>query len=138
VEFGFHNQDLAVRTADGHNFVLLEALVYTTKDGRTIRVPIGGTSDGISTPRFIWNIISPFGPQWFPGILHDGGYRDTLEELQPDGTWEHVTLARYECDELIEEALLSHGVGEVETETIYKNLRLFGDKAFEADRAKKS
>jgi len=130
----FVNTDLAVRSKDGHNFILLENLVFVRKDGTQIRARVASTTDGISTPRFIWTIIPPFGQQWFPGILHDAAYRDTLDMMNPDGKWIPFTMTRDEADSLIREALLSNGVGVVETETIYAALRQYGQAAFDQDR----
>jgi hypothetical protein len=134
MSYGFKNLSLAVRTYDGHNFILLEPLEYVTQDGRVLRAIDGGSTDGISTPRFVWDIIPPFGPEWFPGLLHDAGYHNFLQELQPDGTWTQLTLSRFECDELMKEALAAQGVADVEIETIYYSLRLGGGSAFDSDR----
>ena len=63
------------RTRDFRNFELLTNIDYLTKDGRTIRAPIGTSTDLFSTPQAIWNLIPPSGPMdcvcAFCAIIHD-------------------------------------------------------------------
>ena len=133
----FINETIAARTSDGHNFILLEPLTYLTDDNRLLRAPVGATTDGISTPDFIWNIIPPFGKTWFSGVLHDAGYRDTLEICTDveTNTWVKAHYTQEQCDDLMKESLLAHGVGEFEAEVIYHALATFGSSAFHTDRS---
>jgi hypothetical protein len=133
----FINETIAARTEDGHNFVLLEPLTYCANDSRLLRAPVGATTDGISTPDFIWNIIPPFGATWFSGVLHDAGYRDTLQICTDveNNIWEPAHYTQDQCDLLMRESLLAHGVGVLEVEVIYHALSTFGSTAFHADRA---
>jgi hypothetical protein len=118
---GFASTTLAVRTADGHNVVLLEPLVYVTKSGETITVPAGATSDGASTPRFLWPTIPPFGMYWLAAVLHDYLYRRTQKP-------------KAECDNLLLEAMESLGVEKVLASAIYEGVNIGGQAAFDADR----
>lgn len=120
--YGFAKTDIAVRTTDGHNCVLLEDLVYVAADGRTFTALAGSDTDGASTPQAVWTILPPFGPYWLATVLHDFNYRCTQ-------------LPREECDDLLLEAMASLGVNFATRETIYRAVRTFGEKAFDADRA---
>ena len=141
INFGFKNQTLNVASSDGQNVILLEPLIYVRKDGITIRNRAGATSDGLSTPRIVWDILPPFGKPWFSGIIHDGGYRGTLEILTPAGNWMPLPLAYCDeayCDSLIKEAMESQGVNALEVETIFVALKECGWRAFDEDRKKLS
>ncbi len=133
----FTNKTLQTTSVDGKNFILLEALVFVMGNGLTVRAPIGSGSDGVSTPRYVWTIIPPFGKTWFPGILHDAAYRNTLEMETHGGRWIPARFDRQQADELMLEALTAQGVDEVERQTIYRALREFGQVAFDEDRAAK-
>jgi len=117
----FKNTDLAVRTSDGRNIVLLEDLVYVTEAGETIIVPVGSTADGCSTPREVWNLLPPFGQYWLAAVLHDFLYRKT-------------TRTQAECDLLFLEAMKSLDVDLLIRETIYEGVHLGGSWAFNDDR----
>lgn len=132
---GFQNAEpLLVRTADGHNVVLQEPLVYHSTQGHTYRVPAGATSDGISTPPILWQRLAPFGPWWYPGVLHDSFYRNTLEMQAIDGTWAKVTLTKEYSDWLFKDAMLNNGVLEIDANIIFEGVNLCGTHAFNEDR----
>lgn len=118
---GFSVEKLRVETSDGHNFTLLDGFTYTTKSGEVISVPAGTTSDGASTPKAMWNIIPPFGPYWKAAFLHDFLYRYTQKSKEY-------------CDNIIDEAMDSLGVNDIEADTIYEGVHLLGWSSFEGDR----
>ncbi len=133
----FKNQTLDVRTGDGIDDTLLEGLYYTAKDGTQYCAPVGSTTDGLSVPRCVQNIIPPTGGDWFSGVLHDAAYRNQLQKLNTENQqWEIASLEKSACDLLILEALESQGVGLIERETIYRAVSLFGESSFAEDRAK--
>ena len=135
----FLNKDgLQVCSKDGHDFVLCEALMYLSNQGHTYRVPSGSTTDGISTPKELWAKYPPFGNWWFPGILHDAGYRDTLEIQDIEGAWHPTTLTKEMIDWLFKEAMVNNGVSEWDAEIIFQGVNQFGTMAFVEDRKKKS
>jgi hypothetical protein len=104
------------------------------KDGRLIRAAIGTLTDGVSTPRSVWNVIAPF-DWWMCGVLHDAAYKDTIEMLDPvKNTWDKLTMTEAQANDLLDEALISRGCGEVERNTIYIALKAFGKFAFNDDR----
>lgn len=119
---GFHELPLKVSSSDGRNFVLLAPFSFVTKAGDIITVPIGAESDGASTPRGTWNVLPPFGKYWPAAFLHDFLYR-------------YTTLPKAECDNLLNEAMESLGVEEVERIAIYEGVHLGGQTAFDQDRS---
>jgi len=138
MEKGFQNKTLDVRTGDGADDVLLEPLLYIASDGKFYRVPIGGSTDGISTPSAIRNIpgFNSTGDDWFSGVLHDSAYRNELEVCDALGIWSKANLTQDKADALILDAMESQGVGFIRRHTIYRALRMFGSFAFASDRAK--
>ena len=131
----FKNTTLDIRTGDGIDDTLLEGLYYTANDGTQDCAPVGGTTDGLSVPRAVINIIPPYGGDWFSGVLHDSAYRDQLQKLDVEtNQWIPASLPKPACDLLILEALASQGVSLIERETIYKAVSLFGDDSFNQDR----
>ena len=70
---------------------------------------------------------------FFPTVAHDCGYRDTLEEF--DGTnWNHITLTRQECDDLLLELMQDNFTPEDEAKLVYTVVSEFGQAAFNNDR----
>ena len=120
----FSTNKLRVETSDGLNMVLLEPFTYTTKSGEVIIVPAGTTSDGASTPRLIWREIPPFGTYWMAAYLHDYLYRDSDKPKDF-------------CDNVLLEAMECLGVNQIEADTIFQGVHLFGWAAFEGDRKSK-
>ena len=119
---GFQTAFADCRTSDGRNVVLLCPLVFVTKAGKAITLVAGASSDGTSTPAFIWTLIPPFGKYWMPAILHDFLYRCTQ-------------LPKSECDSTFLEAMLAQGVGRFEAQVIYEGVHLGGSSSFAQDRA---
>ena len=132
---GFLTITVDVRTSDGLDDTLLGPIEFLCQDGRKFRAPTGGTTDGLSVPRTLQNIIPATGSDWMSGVLHDSAYRDQLEIFNPDtNEWARAGLCQKASDDLLLEALESQGVGWTMRQTIYRALRLFGSKAFNEDR----
>jgi hypothetical protein len=119
---GFINAFISATSGDGRIFTLLEPLVYVARSGEVVTVPAGTPTDGASTPGPIWNTVPPFGKYWLAAIMHDYLYRFT-------------TRPKDECDILFLEAMLYCGVDVVEAHAIYEGVHLFGQSAFDEDRA---
>ena|ERR1017187_6394641 len=132
---GFQCTDIDVRTSDGLNDSLLEDMPYTSEAGVQYRAPFGGTTDGLSVPRCLQNIIPATGGDWMSGVLHDSAYRNQLEVLL-NNVWEKANLTQKASDNLLLEAMKSQGVNVVMRYIIWGALRLFGWKAFKDDRKK--
>jgi len=128
---------------DGRNWRLLEPLVYKCKDGRLIRAAVGTLTDGVSTPRIIWNQFSPF-DYWMCGVIHDAAYKDTVEICatfdaglgfwKPDYVWTKYTMNEAQANDLIDEALESRGCEIIVRNTVFNALRIAGKFAFNDDR----
>jgi hypothetical protein len=118
---GFSVTELKVSSSDGHNFVLLEAFTYTTKDGTVIEVPVGTTSDGASTPKTLWSTIPPFGTYWMAAYLHDYLYRNSK-------------YPKNFCDNVLYEAMCTLMVPAYEAKVIYEGVALAGQYSFDKDR----
>jgi Protein of unknown function (DUF1353) len=135
--YGFQNLSLEVKTRDGLDDVLLEALRFVDAQGRHWRAPIGSTTDGLSTPKIIRCLpgYDATGDDWWSGVLHDAAYRNTLE-IETDGNWKKADLTQADSDALILAAMVTQRVGWWRRHIIYWALRLFGSLAFEKDRQK--
>ena len=128
---------LDVATGNGADDVLLEVLTFARHNNSRVRAPIGGTTDGLSTPKIIRNLpgYDSTGDDWFSGVLHDSGYRDQLEILcKVTYQWTKAHFTQKQCDELILEAMQAQGVRFIRRWTIYLALRAAGGFAFRADR----
>ena len=110
---GFQNKSLAVRTQNGLDDTFLEHLYFTNRYGIKLRAPIGSTTDGLSTPRFIRMLpgYDATGDDWFCGGIHDAGYRGYLEVLSNNNEWRKAWYTQRQCDELILDAMETQGVG---------------------------
>lgn len=141
MEFGFNQTDLEVSTSDGCNFRLLEPLVFQRKDGTKLRAPAGSTTDGMSIPdsvKVLPEVQRLCKKGFLSAVIHDSGFRGTLEILTPQNNWMQLPLAYCDqafCDGLIKEALISQGINEVEVETVFLALRACGWRAFSSDRS---
>jgi Protein of unknown function (DUF1353) len=118
----FAKPTLLVETVDGHNFTLMEDLVYVSEGGITYTAPKGSQTDGASTPPVLWPTIPPFGKYWLAAVLHDWAYR-------------YSDLTKQECDWLIKEAMKSLDVDALLADTIYEGVNVGGWSSFEQDRA---
>lgn len=123
---------LGCPSGDGRNFVLLEYLYYTAKDGTQYRGIPDSETDGASTPQEIWIKYPPFGKWWLPAVLHDCGYRCCLEVLKED-KWTRIQLQRDVIDSLFLEAMEEQGVSYIDREVIYQAVKNFGATAFGED-----
>jgi hypothetical protein len=103
---GFIEQHLDTRSSTGRDDVLLSELHYRDYDGRLYKVPVGAATDGGSTPRLLWLIpgFEPMGKHWLEYVLHDAGYRGTLQVWNVD-RFVSANLPRLQCDQLLERAV---------------------------------
>ena len=134
---GFAVDFVDVRTGNGLDDTLLTELPYIAEDGTCYKAPIGGTTDGLSVPECLQNIIPATGGNWMSGVLHDSAYRNQLLKLV-DGDWVLANLTQKEADDLILEAMKSQGTNLVMRHTIYRALRMFGSFAYNNNRKKQA
>lgn len=59
-------------------FITLEDRTFNLSDGISIKVPYGFKTDLVTSPRFIWPIIPPFGNWINAAILHDYLYVNNI------------------------------------------------------------
>lgn len=114
--------------ADG-NIVTLMTGIRGKWHGLNYRVPKGFESDGVSTPSFLWPIISP---PVHPHTIRGGIIHDWLYRHQPKG-W-----SREDADKLFEEVIREDGLSPIQAKLAYYGLRMFGDKAWEENAARKA
>ena len=125
---GFETERLLLSTRDGRNFVVEREFVFTRPaevGGQQIRVPVGSTTDGASTPAIFWSQLPPWGPYFMAAVLHDAAYRGTTVPVIPD---------QDTADLLLLEACRALGVEERRARLLYNGVRLFGEVAWKRDR----
>ena len=122
--------DIQVHPEDAEgNIVTLLKGIRGKWHGLNYRVPKGFESDGVSTPSFLWHVISP---PVHPHTIRGGIIHDWLYRHQPKG-W-----TREAADKLFADVIEEDGLSPVQAQLAYAGLRLFGDKAWEANAAKKA
>lgn len=118
--------DIEIHKEDerGNVLTLLEPLTVTWHD-RTITVPQGFESDGVSTPRFLWSTVSPAIDQRTirAGIIHDWIYRTQPED------W-----TRGEADALFYDFCREDGLSWWKAKKAYWGLRMFGGAAWNENK----
>ena len=88
------------------------------EDGSMLTVPAGRFTDGASTPKIIWPVMSPWG-SWTPAAaLHDWLYREAI-------------VPRDRADALFLEGMLSSGTDPAVARTMYRGVRLFGSRSYQ-------
>ena len=128
------NDPIFVTVIDGTNMTLVAPLEVKTRAGRLLRARAGSTTDGLSAPKYV-KLDLQSSASFEPAVIHDAGYRDTLEEsLDGGNTWAHVTLDKATCDELLRELCEDNGVPADEAKLIYVAVAEFGQTSFDADR----
>jgi len=129
----FSNLPAHVATFDGRNDTFMRPLEFTV-NGKRYRIPIGSTTDGLSSPKIFWIVLPPWGQKtWGPSTAHDAGYRGTLEVWE-NGRWRKLHSSEYWDDKLLLHLLKANGVNLFLRYTIYYVLRALGWIAFKADR----
>ncbi len=131
VEVGFLEDTVDTRSSDGRNDTLLSNLHFLDIDGTVYRAPKGADTDGGSTPRIVWLVpgFEPTGKHWKCWILHDSGYRNTLQIFK-NGTWVKANLTQKECDQLLDRAIKSTGTNKASRLAVYGTLRVAGWKSY--------
>jgi hypothetical protein len=114
-------------TDRGDIVTMQEDLMVIWKD-RVLRIQEGFASDGCSTPRFLWDSVSPaVHPQTIrAAIAHDYLYR-----TQPEG-W-----TRKDADDMFYDLCREDGFSWWKSQKAYWGLRLFGGSAWEENRERK-
>jgi len=115
-----------ITDGDGVPSVELKTALKHSIYGRTITVPAGFVSDGMSIPWLFQPLIgSPFKiPFVFPAIVHDWFYRQQM-------------IDRNLADTIFRAMLTEDGVSKWKCAAIYYSLRLFGWIAWNKNTKKK-
>lgn len=122
--------DIKLHPADElGNIVTLMKGIRGKWHGLNYRVPKGFESDGVSTPKLLWPVISPpVHPHTIrAGIIHDWLYRHQPKK------W-----TREDADKLFAEICEEDGLSPLQTQLAYTGLRLFGGSAWEANADRKA
>jgi hypothetical protein len=99
------------------SWVLLEDYAFDW-----IVVPAGFIFDGASVPRFFWRVVTPHSPLVIRAALgHDYGYTTRKKPRE----W---------LDNWFREVLIEDGVNALTAAAMYRAVRLFGDRAYHAER----
>lgn len=110
------------------NIVTLMKGIRGKWNGLNYRVPKGFESDGISTPSILWPVISP---PVHPHTIRAGIVHDWLYRHQPK-KW-----TREDADKLFEAMCEEDGLSPIKAKLAYTGLRLFGEKAWDENAARK-
>ena len=110
---------------DKGDIITLQEPLAIQWQGRTFTVPAGFESDGCSTPRFLWDSVSP---AVHPQTLRAAIAHDYLYRTQPEG-W-----TRAEADDLFYDLCREDGFSWWKSQKAYWGLRLFGGSAWKENR----
>jgi hypothetical protein len=113
-------EDLDLRYLDGCHWRLLGAFTYRHPTA-TISVPAGFETDFASIPRFFWRVLPPTGKYGKAAVVHDYIYRTPS-----------VPLTRAEADQVFLDAMADLGVGRMTRSVMYRAVRVFGGRAYQA------
>lgn len=115
----FNPNKFKVETLNGLNMTLLENVLCADE---TI-LPKGATSDGASSPRYLWPLIAPFGTYWREAFFHDVLYRV-------------LCLQKDVCDTKFHQALLANpNISKVTAFALYEAVSKFGTSSYSNDLA---
>ena len=127
-----------VEFIDGRVWKLLDTFRYhigSPDSDEIVVVPRGFLTDFASIPRGLWNIFPPAGPYAPAALVHD--YLYTYAEI-----WQRNPIAldydrridRKYADDAFREVMEVIGVGRIKRNLMYRGVRLFGGKAWDAHR----
>ena len=85
--------------------------------GVKFTIPAGYRSDGMSTPKCFWGMLSP---QYDPRTL--------IPSIAHDWLYDNHVCTREEADEWYREDLIANGFGAVKSYLVYYGVRLGGEK----------
>ena len=124
---------IAGYTSDGLNWTLTAPVDFVCRDGTRLRIVPGATTDGPSIPAKLQGVVSPVGPIWPCGVLHDAAYRAYLQRVTDEDVvpW---APTKAESDALIREAMEIAGIDSAHAYLVFEAVHLFGHTAFDEDR----
>jgi len=105
---------------DGRNWKLIESFIYhigNLESDEIVSVPAGFETDFASVPKFLWNILPPWGRYGKAAVIHDYCYRKGL-------------FTRKRCDKIFYEGMKVLKVPYWKRNVMYRAVRWFGGKAY--------
>ena len=95
--------------------IRIEEPIFFKIHDRTVIIPRGYISDGMSVPRILWRLLSPpiYGETLIPSIIHDWMY-------------DSMYCSRSEADEYYYNGLRANGYPKWKAVLTYIGVRLFG------------
>jgi hypothetical protein len=118
--------DLVVKSYDETKWELTEEFYfYFSEDDKStgVTVPKGFITDFASVPRILWSILPPTGRYTKAAVLHDFLYSNAS----------HLELTRKQCDKMFLQGMEILGVKRWVRNTIYRAVRIFGNKYYKKD-----
>jgi len=122
---------LRVESIPGRNeWLLLDHLEFIARDGRSFRAPKGVFTDFFSIPGLLRGVMFRSRKYAEAAVLHDSGYRGTLEECT-HGEWNRVKLSRKYVDErLLQDPAKCLGAPKTLQKALYWGVRAGGRRSF--------
>lgn len=111
--------ELDLQDIDGDQWKLIQPFGYETIAGDAVLAPAGFITDLASIPRLFWDILPKSGKYNRSATIHDWLYRN------------HMFNNRRKCDDILLEAMAFEGVGWWTRYTIYWNVRMFAQPAWD-------
>jgi hypothetical protein len=135
------NDRLQISTLNGwSDFILLAPLEFMWHT-RMLRVRVGASTDGLSSPKFVKCDLQSTN-SFFPAVAHDGFYRGYIDESFDGGvTWKPWTLEQYvkaDADCALAELCEDNFVPPYEATAIYQAVHEFGQSAWDQDAVLRS
>ena len=112
---------------DGTHRLTHDLIFYSAELRGYLKAPEGSVTDYASIPRAFWSLFPKDGPWKWAAVLHDGGYRRTLQTLMG----QQVTLVKSLADKLFREAMsVNPRIDEDTAELMYRVVRRFGGRPY--------
>jgi hypothetical protein len=91
-----------------------------------VDIPKYFLTDGASVPRFLWNLIPPWGIYGQAAVVHDWLCEHLyICEQVADGTIVHTPITRKQCDQILYEAMQVLGVPKLNLYVIQAGVNLY-------------
>lgn len=120
---GYFEGRLLIEPVDDF-FIIREPYKYVTKSGLPVQVEEGFLFDGMSNPRILWSVCSPFDKR----VLMAAGVHDQV--------YANHFLSQAEADEVLIEGII--GCSDAVKAIIYQAVQTFGDHAYETGPARQA
>lgn len=123
---------LDVRELPDGQWELLADLVYQGNTDRIV-VPKGFVTDFASVPRFLWNIVPPYGKYTKAAVLHDFLYRKQPPVRMMNDVMARIT--REDSDGIFDRTMEELGTSRWRRWVMFKAVRNWGQSIWDWHRA---